>query len=301
MDRTIDIAAGAGGARPAYSRPDAIEEASNRWLIHPLSDRVMAGALRVGVSANAVSLLGLACGLAAAVCYFFTPAPALVISGFIFMIAWHVLDGADGRIARATGTASAFGRVIDGICDHLVFGAVYVALVLHLMAAGAPASIWWLAVAAGLSHAVQAAGYEERRQKYQRRLSGTARDAVSDKLLKIKGRRSFLADLYDAAQKLVAGGDHGLDDKLAALRQSSHNRQLAALVVDRTVPMVRAWSLLNANNRTLLIFIFCLIGEPQLYFLFELTVLNLLLVVLIAAEWRFERKLAASIRPVGAG
>ncbi len=278
-----------------YGRPASIEEFSNRKFIHPLSDAVVRLGIRWKISANAVSLLGLICGLAAAVAYFQTPNQLFVVFGFLLMICWHVFDGADGRLARATGTTSAFGRIIDGICDHLVYAAVYISLAVNLMAAGYPASIWWLVVGAGVSHAVQAAGYEERRQKFQRRRAGLDRVDTAANVLDVNGRRSVIATLYDGAQKLVAGGDYGLDDQLARLRKGRSNQRLADLIVESSIPMVKAWSLLNANNRTALIFVFCLVGEPLLYFAFELIVLNFALLVLLFAEWRFEKKLVNSI------
>lgn len=273
-----------------YGRPQTIEDASNRYLIHPLSDLVVKGAMKVGVSPNFVSFLGLACGFLAGILYYQLPQPGYVFSAFLLMVAWHVFDGADGRLARATGKTSAFGRIIDGICDHLVFGFVYIALALHLIETGYSLSVWWLVVGAGVSHAIQAAGYEERRQKYQRRLEGVGRNQAQDSLLVVNGKKSFWAGLYDMGQKLVAGGDYGLDGRLDELRRD--NPSQADAIVQKTASMVRAWGILNANNRTLLIFLAALLGQPALYyFAFELIVLNFVLLLLIYAERQQETML----------
>lgn len=274
----------------SYGRPDAIEDATNKYFIHPLSTHLVTLGLKLKLSPNFVSLLGLACGLLAAVFYYQLPQEKYVVAGFICMVFWHILDGADGKLARATGKASAFGRIIDGICDHLVFGAVYISLTLHLLETGYSLSIWWLVIAAGISHAVQAAGYEERRQKYQRRLKGLSRSDVQEDLLAIKGKRSFLAGLYDSAQRLVSNKENDLDKRLKELEADQH---IAASLIERTVPMVRAWGLLNANNRTILIFIFAAMGQPIFYFAFELIVLNFILIVLLIAERQQEKKIAA--------
>jgi len=278
-----------------YGRPTSIEDISNRYLIHPLSDKVVKVSMALGLSPNLLSLIGLGCGVLAAVLYFHLPQTSFVLGAFAAMIAWHIFDGADGRLARATGKTSAFGRIIDGICDHLVFGAIYIALALHLLETGYSPSVWWLIIGAGISHGVQAAGYEERRQKYQRRLNGIDRDQVQENLLTIKGKRSAVAAVYDYAQKLVAGGNYGMDQKLAILRTTAEGRPQAAYLVAQTVPMVRAWGVLNANNRTALICIFAFIGQPALYFAFELLVFNFVLVVLMVAEWRLEKSLIKEI------
>ena len=295
MDQAINEPADGASPSVDYGRPHDIEELSNRAIIHPLSDRVVRLGVKLGVSANAVSFAGLACGLMAAIAYTQVPNAAFVIAGFLLMVIWHILDGADGRLARATGTSSAFGRVIDGVCDHLVYTAVYIALTLKLIASGYSLDIWWLVVGAGLSHAIQAAGYEERRQKYQRRMKGTDRAATAGGLLTIEGKKSLLAGIYDLVQKLVAGGDYGFDDALTKLKQTKGDAHMATLAIEQTVPMVKSWSILNANNRTLLIFLFCLAGEPLYYFAFELTVLNLVLIILMIAEWRHEKQLVSSV------
>ena len=283
----------------AYGRPLSIEDVSNRFFIHPLSDVIVTVGVKFGLSPNLVSLVGLGLGILAAVLYYDLPAPAQVFGAFAAMLGWHILDGADGRLARATGKTSAFGRILDGICDHLVFTAVYLAFAFQIISAGAPLTIWWLVVAAGLSHAVQAAGYEERRQKYQRRLNGVSRKTVEEKLLTVGGKKSALAAIYDLAQKAVAGRNYGLDAKLATLRANGGDVQAAALVA-KTVPMVRAWGLLNANNRTFLIFAFALAGLPIWYFIFEVVVLNLVLLWLLFREKNAEHVIIAQIPSIEA-
>ncbi len=278
--------------KPAeYGRPNSIEDASNKYLIHPLSELVVEIGLLLKLSPNIISFMGMGCGFLAAYLYYYLPQTPYVIGGLLAMIGWHVFDGADGKLARATGKTSAFGRIIDGICDHVVFSVVYISLAFHLVETGYSTNVWWLVIGAGISHAVQAAGYEERRQKYQRRIEGLHRTSVQDKLLHINGKKSFLASLYDKAQKLVAGADHGLDCKLMELSETQWGKGVAGAVIMRTIPMVKAWALLNANNRTLLIFIFAFMGQPALYFAVELILFNTIMLGLIIAEWQQEKTL----------
>ena len=281
-----------------YGRPACIEDASNKYFIHPLSDIIVKGGLALKLTPNFVSLLGLACGILAGFLYFKMPEVNFIIGGFVAMVLWHIFDGADGRLARLTGQTSAFGRLLDGICDHLVFTAVYVGMALYLIKIGYSTSIWWLVLAAGAAHGIQAAGYEERRQKYQRRVKGLKRD-VQDELLIVDGKKSVMASFYDKTQKLVGGGDYGLDAKLDELRANPKSHACAAHFVNKTAPMVKAWGLLNANNRTILIFLCALIGQPIWYFIIELTLFNILLVGLMIAERSFEHKLIAEANKAG--
>ena len=275
-----------------YGRPNSIEELSNQYVVHPISAVIAKTAIKLGISANIISFIGLGAGWLAAYFYYQQPALGFVLAGFLSMFAWHVFDGADGRVARATGTSSAFGRIIDGICDHLVFGAVYIAFVLYLLKTGSSPMIWLLALAAGASHAIQAAGYEERRQKYQRRTRGIERSEVTDKLLSVDGKKSVLAGLYDAAQRLVAGGSSPLDEKLAQMRSENASFGDVQTLINKTSGIVRAWAILNANNRTIAIALFAGFGLPALYFIYEIVVLNIVLVGLIIYERRAEAEIA---------
>ncbi|MBL4870920.1 MAG: CDP-alcohol phosphatidyltransferase family protein, partial [Robiginitomaculum sp.] len=117
-----------------YGRPLSIEDVTNTYFVHPLSNLVVKIALPLKISANFISLLGLAAGWLAAWFYWHQSNVQAVFFAFAAMVAWHIFDGADGKIARATNTASAFGRILDGICDHLVFGAVYFAFVFYILA-----------------------------------------------------------------------------------------------------------------------------------------------------------------------
>lgn len=274
-----------------YGRPVAIEELSNRWIIHPISGIVERFAIKWRISANVISFMGLAAGLIAALLYYYQDHRAYVIGGFLFMVLWHVFDGADGRVARATGTSSAFGRVIDGICDHLVFGAVYFAFVFYLLKTGSPSYVWFLAIGAAASHGLQAAGYEERRQKYQRRLRGVARSVVNDKLLQLDGGSSWLAKAYDKAQRIVSGGHSPLDQMIEYNRRYGAAEAEIVASIQKTSFVIRAWALLNANNRTIMLAAFALAQKPSFYFIYEIVILNLCLVGLILFEKSTEERI----------
>ncbi len=280
-----------------YGRPLIIEDITNRFFVHPLSSLVVKLALVLKLSANVVSVLGLCAGLLSAWFYLHQSRPGFVLAGFVCMVVWHILDGADGRIARATGTASAFGRIIDGICDHLVFGAVYIAFILYAIGNGASHWVWALGAVSALSHAVQAAGYEERRQLFQRRMRGLSRKEISEKLLKIGEKKSALAVLYDRFQTFASPQSDVLDEKLAAWRQQGMSEQKITEVIGGTSPIVRAWGLLNANNRTIMLAIFAALKHPLWYFVFEAVVLNLVFVVLLMWEKRVERNLVCQAAP----
>ncbi|MEE9273558.1 MAG: CDP-alcohol phosphatidyltransferase family protein [Robiginitomaculum sp.] len=278
-----------------YGRPLSIEEFSNRRIVHPLSDVIVRLALPLKLRANFVSVMGLGAGFVAGVLYYYQDSRLTVLLAFAFMFMWHVLDGADGRIARATGTSSSFGRILDGICDHLVFGAVYIAIVLYSIHHGGSNWGWLLGGLSAVSHALHSAGYEERRQKYQRRTRGQQRAKITDKLLVVGGKKNAMAGLYDWLQKLSTPRLSPLDDKLKLLRDSDVPDKDIQNIINKTVPIVRAWALLNANNRTIMIAVFALFAKPSLYFWYEILVLNIVFISVLFYEKTVEAKISQGI------
>ena len=73
-------------------------------------------ACKLGASANGVTLMGLAVGLAAAIAI----GRQAYGAGFTLILASRVLDGLDGAVARCT-TATDFGGYLDSICDYAFY------------------------------------------------------------------------------------------------------------------------------------------------------------------------------------
>src|SRR5579884_2808715 len=104
--------------REPIRRTAEIEELTNLYFIHPAASRLVPLFARMHVTPNAVTLLGMLCGVAAGFAYGHFREVRFAIAGLVLMIAWHIMDGADGQLARLTRTQSQFGQVLDGISDN---------------------------------------------------------------------------------------------------------------------------------------------------------------------------------------
>ena len=269
---------------PDGSRDRRIEDPSNRWLIHPLAQALVPWALRARLSANAVSLAGLACGTGAAFAYMRWADPRLALVGLLLSIAWLVADGLDGKIARATGTASAFGRFLDGVCDHVIFVLIYLSLAWSI----GTAQGWSLAIVAGVAHAVQSSLYEGERYRFHRRLKGEALLASS------VPAANPLVRLYDA----VAGSvDRVARPFEAALAADADPVRFGAAYGDAATPPMRLMTLLSANMRVWAIFFACLVGRPSLFWWFEIVPLTAVAVAGLIWHRRVEQRFTARLRP----
>ena len=95
--------------------------AATRSLLTPLARAL----LRVGLSADAVTLLGLAASLPAV--YFAWRGDVLLV--LILVGLSGLLDALDGTVARLSGTASRKGAFLDSTTDRLADAAYYIALI----------------------------------------------------------------------------------------------------------------------------------------------------------------------------
>lgn len=270
---------------PDGSRDRRIEDPSNLWLIHPVARTLLPRAVAARVSANAVSVTGLVLGAGAALAYSRWPDVPLVLLGLVLAVAWMVADGLDGMIARATGTASALGRALDGVCDHGVFVLIYVALALSIGTAAG----WALAFAAGAAHAVQSSLYEGERARFHRRVKGLAAPAPSPSTLP-------LVRLYDAVAGLPERLAQPFERTLAAAAEPEATGQLYGA---RAVPAMRCQALLTANVRVTLITLACLAGDPRLFWAAEIGPLSLVAIIGLVWHRRVERSLVQSTHTIG--
>ncbi|WP_419808550.1 CDP-alcohol phosphatidyltransferase family protein [Sphingomonas sp.] len=271
---------------PDGSRDRRIEDPSNRWLIHPAARRLLPLALNAGVSANAVSLAGLLLGTGAALAFSQWDDPWLAVVGVAFAMCWLIADGLDGMIARATGTASAFGRFMDGVCDHGVFALIY----LSVAASVGTLHGWLLAVTAGVAHAVQSSLYEGERARFHRRLKGVAE--IETPVLSTNP----LVRLYDTVAGSLDRLAHPFERTLAA---SPSPVGLGAAYAAAALAPMRVMVLLTANVRVMTVFLACLIGRPSLFWWAEIVPLTLVTIVGLVWHRRVEQRFAGCEAVVG--
>jgi phosphatidylglycerophosphate synthase len=261
----------------APGRPREIEAASNLYFVHPLSRALASTLATTPVTPNQVSVASVFASAAAAAAYAGLAWPWNAIVGLACQFVWHVLDGADGELARRTGRASPIGELIDGVCDHVSQLLIYVALaVMAQRTVGAWA--WGIAVAAGASHFLQANAYETGRKAYRRFVYGAAwmRQTGSG----ARGIGAALGGLYMATSSLLSPGEAVVEAAMDGASTAAGRQAYRAAFA----PLVKASGILGSNARTLATFLAVLAGRPLWFFLWELTALNLALAVL--AVWR---------------
>ena len=193
----------------------------------------------------------------------------VALIGMLLHMSWHVVDGADGDLARITGRASPVGELVDGICDyssHIVLYIVLGWLLSHQIGPWA----WVLMLAAGASHAVQANHVEVQKRCYQWWVYGTpwlrqTRKADSFTGSGISGR------LLGGYLALASSTTHGSARVDAAMLATEHDpaarerlRAAARAESPRLMPILK---LLGPNPRAPILGLSMIAGSPLYYFL----------------------------------
>lgn len=102
---------------------DMIDDRARQW-IDPWIARLARPLVRLGISANAVTVAGLAFGLAAAGAI----AAGAFLSGLVLLLVSRLADGLDGAVARMTQRTD-LGGYLDILFDFIFYGAIPLAFV----------------------------------------------------------------------------------------------------------------------------------------------------------------------------
>jgi len=258
----------------------------------PLGYRLAQIFARLNFTPTAVTLVGGVFGIIAGHLYFYRSL-AVNIAGLAFHALANVFDNADGQLARLTNQQTRTGRILDPLVDHLVWFSIYFHLALRL--ADGSAAIWVLAVAAGISHALQAAAADYWRNAYLYFAKGR-REFDSAATIKEEYDRydwsndpwaKFLLLLYlnvAREQELVLPGVKKLHDRVKAAAVNEVPDWFRARYRADVVATFKCWGLLMTNTRMLILFVVFLLRQPTGFFWLELTAGNLLLFYLIRRQ-----------------
>jgi hypothetical protein len=280
-----------------------VEGVLDLYFYRPIGFRLARLFAKLKMTPAAVTWLGGLLGVIAGHLYYYRDLRTNVI-GMALHVCANALDNADGQLARLTHRENRDGRIIDSIADHLVFLSIYVHLTLRYLVAGSSPAICLLALAAGISHALQGAAADYYRSSYLYFVTdraGTGSDSSSvlrsnyrELSWRTKPWNKLLLALYlnfTRQQELLSPHLRRLRDTAGQLFHSEIPNWLRTRYRNFARPMFKWWSLLMTNTRMLMLFALLFIGQPIWYFWFELTLLNLLLVYLIVRQENMAKSL----------
>ena len=105
-------------------REDAKKDPWAHYVARPLSFYPAWLCIRLGISANTVTLSGLMIGLAGCMVFMF----GQLIWGAVLVNIYGLMDYVDGDIARATKTQSTYGARLDGLSYLVITGVLFISI-----------------------------------------------------------------------------------------------------------------------------------------------------------------------------
>lgn len=253
---------------------------------------------RFGVSPNSITIASIFIGIAAGICFYFQNL-TINIGGMLLLIWANSYDSADGQLARMTGKKTPLGRILDGFSGDLWFISIYAAICLRLTPEWG-IWIWLLAAITGFFHSKQAAMADYYRNIHLLFLKGKAGSELShspqlkENYKKMSWKRDFIYKLFETFYINYTVGQEKLTPKfqrmMQVIRTKYHDQApewFRTAFRRHSLPLMKYTNMLSFNTRVIALFISLFIGKPWLYFVFELTVLNAMLVYMIYTHERF--------------
>lgn len=274
----------------------------NFHLYHPLAWQLALRLARTPITPNIVSVCGGAMVIAAGFAYSQPWYPWSAALGMALHMGWHVVDGADGDLARISGRASPIGEMVDGLCDYLSHFVLY--LMLGWILSHAPG--WWngwhgwaLLLTGGASHALQSNHVEVQRRQYQWWVYGTPWLRTTHDRTDSATRQSWAGALVSGYLGIASGMTPAAlrIDAMVAAAQGDAVRLAAIATVVRAEapPLLRLCKILGPNPRAIVLGLSMFAGTPLWYLLYQAVVLNLLLAVSVARHNAAAGRIARTI------
>lgn len=274
-------------------------------------------ARKLGVTPNVITIASIFLGVGAGVCFYFNNIWWNLLG--VFLLVWaDSFDSADGQLARMTGQYSRIGRILDGVSGDLWFAAIYVAICLRENVTSEFFMahhwvIWVMAVVTGICHATQAAMADYYRQFHLYFVKGPdgseldSAETLKKKLREMKWSKEPWNKLVLLFYTNYTVGQESRTPWMQRLRRALHKKygenvppaEFRERFRRASLPLMKYTNILSFNVRTWALFAAILIFRmPWLYFAFELTVLNILLVYMVVRHERICRQFVKELECV---
>ncbi len=262
---------------------------------------------RFNVHPNVVTVLSIILGAAAGVMFYY---PDLVHTciGILLLVWANIYDSTDGQMARMTGKKTRWGRILDGFAGDVWFFTIYFFICLRLTPVWG-VWIWLMAAVSGfVCHARQcqlADYYRNVHLYFLKGESGSELDSYERlreefRALPWRGNlvwKVFLFSYgnYTRTQEQMTPAFQALKRALAA----RFGRRLPMRLRDDfragSLPLMKYANILTFNTRAIFLYAVLLLGVPWVYFVFELTVMNVLLLYLRARHESLCRRIHSQL------
>lgn len=279
------------------------EEALDIWFYRPIGYKWALLCKKLDIKPNTITIISIILGVASGYFFWFSNLKLNVIGIFLLIIA-NTLDSADGQLARMTNQQSRLGRILDGLAGNLWFISIYLFIALRLIKEGYSLSIFILAATTGFCHSFQAAMADYYRNAHLFFIKGKSGSEFdnSTKLLndfkKLKWKSNFWDKLwlriylnYTLQQELLSKNLLKLMGLIYKKYSGSAPEWLQNEFRSKNRPLMKYANILTFNTRSIALFISLILNNVLLYWIFELTALNLILAYMVIRQENISKEI----------
>ena len=271
------------------------EEWLDIWFTRPIGYVFARFFEALNIHPNVVTVISIFLGVFAGFCWWHTTLDWTILGIAMLMLA-NFLDSADGQLARMTGKKTLWGRLLDGFAGDLWFASIYIFLAVRLTFEPMPfgdGRVWgiWIWVLEFFSSIV-----------FHSRQAGLA-DYYRNIYLLFHGDNAELNDSRELAEQQsntpwrerwfwkiwlffyqnYTRSQEGMTPRFQKFREAlraKYNGQIPSEIgqefCHRTYHILKWTNISTFNTRAITLYITMLVGEPWIYFVFELTVMNII-------------------------
>lgn len=259
------------------------------------------------VHPNVVTILSIILGVAAGVCFYFDDL-LLTVIGILLLVWANLYDSADGQLARMTGKKTRWGRILDGFAGDVWFFTIYAAICLCLMPQWG-VWIWLLCAFAGfVCHGKQCALADYYRNIHLYFLKGESGSELDNSAKLTAEFRSltwskdfswklflFFYRNYTRSQEQLTPSFQKLKKQLDAKFGRAIPKDVREEFRAGSLPLMKWANISTFNTRAIVLYISLLVGQPWIYPVFEVTVMNGILFYMRAKHEALCRRMMAKI------
>lgn len=247
------------------------------------------------VHPNVVTILSIILGAAAGVMFYFPDMTHTVI-GILLLVWANLYDSADGQLARMTGQKTRWGRILDGFAGDVWFFTIYAAICLRLQGENIPFTqmhwgiiIWLVAALSGfVFHGKQCQLADYYRNIHLFFLKGKQGSEL-DNFRKLREELHTLTWKQDGMWMVFlyfygnyTRSQEQMTPAFQRFKQMIDARYAGGELPESlrtdfrkgSMPLMKWANILTFNTRAIVLYVTLLVGQPWLYFAFELVVMT---------------------------
>lgn len=274
------------------------EEWLDVYFTRPIGLTIALLGKKTGTHPNIITILSIFLGMAAGYMFYFEDLRHNLLGMFLLMSA-NILDSSDGQLARLTGQKTLVGRILDGFAGDVWFVCIYAAIALRLMnqpILGSGMSwgfwIWGLCAVAGLLfHSPQSSladyyrqihlfflkgkegaeldSYIQQREEYEeaRKANDKIRTAFHYNYANYCKSQESRTPFFQKMRKKM----QDYQEKIGALP-----KDIQEMFITESRPLMKYTNILSFNTRAITLYTTCLLNQPWIYMVFEITILHII-------------------------